>query len=749
MGVAACPGCAAPPGEGPAEQPHAGNIVLSVPGMHCAGCMATVERGLSGLPGVRAARVNLTLKRAMVDAAPGVEPQALVAALERLGYEAHELDPGLLANGTTDRAGRELLMRLAVAGFAMMNVMLLSVAVWSGADGATRDLMHWISAMIALPVVAFSGQPFFRNAVRALRAGRLNMDVPIAFAILTAAGMSLVETWLGGRHAYFDAALALTFFLLAGRYLDHRTRAVARSAAQELAALEVPRALRLVDGREEVTPVADLAVGDLVRVHPGMRLPVDGVIEAGETEIDRAALTGESLPVFAGPGAEVSAGEVNLTGVLSVRVTARGEDTRLHRIAGLVALAETAKNRYTSLADRAAVAYAPGVFVLGLVGFAGWMIWSGDLRVSLNVAIATLIITCPCALGLAVPAVVTAASGRLYRAGVLLKSGTALERLAEVDTVVFDKTGTLTLGRPELDDPQGYGAGDLALAAGLARGSAHPLAQALVRAAEARGIAPVTPDDLREVPGHGVEGVWQGRQARLGRAGWVGGSAVGGTATWLSHADAPALRFGFTDQPRPGAAETVAALDAAGCRVLLLSGDSADAVCATAGRLGIADWRAGLTPEAKLAEVEALAGRGARVLMVGDGLNDTAALAAAHVSAAPASALDAARVASDIVLMGADLRALEDCLATARRARARISENFTLSWVYNAIAVPIALAGLATPLAAALAMSASSVSVSLNALRLLRGSGRGAAPGGRQPARGGAADSGAVAVAGE
>lgn len=723
MGAAACPGCVALPGDGAVAQPEVGQIVLSVPGMHCAGCMATVERGLAAMPGVRAARVNLTLKRAMIEAAPGVEPQALVAALGRLGYEAHELDPGLLADGATDRAGRELLMRLAVAGFAMMNVMLLSVAVWSGAEGATRELMHWISAMIALPVVAFSGQPFFRNAARALRARRLNMDVPIALAILTAAGMSLVETWLGGRHAYFDAALALTFFLLAGRYLDHRTRAVARSAAQELAALEVPRALRLVGGREVVTPVADLAVGDLVRVHPGMRLPVDGVIAEGETEIDRAALTGESLPVFAGPGAEVSAGEVNLTGVLTIRVTARGEDTRLHRIAGLVALAETAKNRYTSLADRAAVAYAPGVFVLGFVGFAGWMLWSGDLRVSLNVAIATLIITCPCALGLAVPAVVTAASGRLYRAGVLLKSGTALERLAEVDTVVFDKTGTLTLGRPELNDPQGYAAADLALAAGLARGSAHPLAEALARAAEARGIAPVAPGDLREEPGYGVEGVWQGGPVRLGRAAWAGGTEAGGTATWLAREGAPSLRFSFTDQLRPGAAETVAALQAAGCRVLLLSGDSADAVRATVGRLGIGDWHAGLTPEEKLAEIETLAKAGARVLMVGDGLNDTAALAAAHVSAAPASALDAARVASDIVLMGADLRALNDCLATARRARARISENFALSWVYNAIAVPIALAGLATPLAAALAMSASSISVSLNALRLLRGAG--------------------------
>lgn len=722
--AAACPGCLAVPAADVATATEApGNIVLSVPGMHCAACIATIERGLAAVPGVRAARVNLTLRRAMVEAAPGITPAALAEVLGRLGYEAHELDPSLLAEAGIDRAGRDLLMRLAVAGFAMMNVMLLSVSVWSGAEGATRELMHWISALIALPVVAFSGQPFFRHAWQALRVGRLNMDVPISLALVTAAGMSLVETWLGGRHAYFDAALALTFFLLAGRYLDHRTRAVARSAAQELAALEVPRALRLRDGREEWVAVADLAVGDRVRVLPGLRLPVDGVIEAGETEIDRAALTGESLPAFAGPGTEVSAGEVNLTGALDVRVTARGEDTRLHRIASLVALAETAKNRYTSLADRAARAYAPGVFILGFIAFAGWMVWSGDVRTALNVAIATLIITCPCALGLAVPAVVTAASGRLYRAGVLLKSGTALERLAEVDTVVFDKTGTLTLGLPEADAPLAHGAEALALAAGLARGSSHPLARAVSKAAEAAGVVPAEVAALREVAGHGVEGLWQGRRVLLGRAAWAGADEAGAarTATWLAVAGQAPRAFTFTDRPRPGARETVAALADAGCRVLLFSGDSRGAVAQVAARLGIAEWRAALTPEEKLAEVEALAAAGSRVLMVGDGLNDTGALAAAHVSAAPGSALDAARVASDIVILGTGLEALAECVATARRARARISENFTISWLYNAIAVPIALAGLVTPFAAALAMSASSVSVSLNALRLLRG----------------------------
>ncbi len=717
--VAACPACVATPPRPESAPEKPGRLMLSLPGIHCAGCIATVEKGLNALPGVHEARVNLTLKRAAVDADADITAEDLVAELDRLGYEAHELDPGTIAATETDSAGRDLLMRLAVAGFAMMNVMLLSVAVWSGAEDATRDLMHWISAMIALPAVAFSARPFFVNALSALSARRLNMDVPISLAIILAAGMSLYETAMSGRHAYFDAALSLTFFLLGGRYLDHRTRATARSAAQELAALEVPRAVKLEDGREVVTPIAELAIGDRVVVKPGARVPVDGVVEVGTSEIDRALLTGESLPVFAGPDSDVAAGEQNLTGPLTVRVTARGEDTRLHKIADLVALAETARNRYTSLADRAAAAYAPGVHLLALFAFAGWMIASGDMRLSINIAIATLIITCPCALGLAVPAVTTAASGRLFRKGVLLKSATALERLAEIDTVVFDKTGTLTLGTPEMQGLRDHARTDLALAAALAAGSSHPLAQALAGAAAADGVTPADVSEIREVPGYGVQAQWGGQRVRLGRASWVGAEAAAeGPATWLQVGDAPPVRFDFTDELRPGAAEAIGALRGAGCRVMLISGDSDRAVAATADRLGIALHEAGALPEDKAGRIEALHREGHKVLMVGDGLNDTGALAAAHVSISPASALDAARVASDIVLLNGDLTVLGDCLVTARSATKRIRENFGIATAYNAIAIPIALAGFATPLAAALAMSISSITVSLNALRL-------------------------------
>ncbi|MGP6088206.1 heavy metal translocating P-type ATPase [Antarctobacter jejuensis] len=719
--VSACPACsAAPAAEALAarEAPTEAHIVLSLPTIHCAACMSAVERALNGLPQVHSARVNLTMKRVSIEADPDVTAAEMIPVVEAAGYEAHELDSTALSATATDKAGRDLLMRLAVAGFAAMNVMLLSIAVWSGAEGPTRDMFHWISAAIVLPAVAFSGMPFFRNAWTALSAGRLNMDVPISLAILLAVVTSLWETALSGEHAYFDAAIALTFFLLTGRYLDHRTRSVARSAAEELAALEVPRAWRLTEGGEEQVPASELRVGDLIRVRPGGRMPVDGEIAQGTSELDRSLLTGETLPVFAEPGRAVSAGEVNLTGPLVVRATAVGRDTSLHRMADLVAVAESGRSRYTSLADRAAKLYAPGVHILSALAFVGWLIYAGDLRVALNIAAAVLIITCPCALGLAVPAVTTAASGRLFKRGLLIKDATALERLAQVDTVVFDKTGTLTAGTPELTNLNDFTRRDLEIALALAEGSSHPLSQSLTAAARDAGIEPVALSHVAEVPGHGTQGIWRGQEVRLGRATWVGGGQTDQTAAWLRVGDGPAQVFTFTDRLRDGAEEAVSALKEAGLKVILISGDTTRAVEALAVRLGIDHWMAEALPQDKAARIEAMTGDGAHVLMVGDGLNDTAALSAAHASISPASALDAARVASDIVLLGGTLAPIPEAVRTARKATRRIRENFTVATWYNVIAVPLAVAGLCSPLIAALAMSASSITVSLNALRL-------------------------------
>ncbi|SEM26569.1 Cu2+-exporting ATPase [Roseovarius tolerans] len=716
----ACPACsAAPAAEALAARdlPKA-QIALSLPTIHCSACISKIERALNDHPQVNSARVNLTLKRASIDAAPEVTAEEMRTLVEGLGYEAHELDAGTLNATATDRAGRDLLMRLAVAGFASMNVMLLSVSVWSGAEDATRDMFHWISAAITLPAIAFSGVPFFRNAWAALRNGRLNMDVPIVLAIVLAIVTSLWETMLSGEHAYFDAALALTFFLLAGRYLDHRTRAIARSAAEELTALEVPRATRVTGGVEEVVNVAELAVGDLILVRPGGRMPVDGEIVSGTSEIDRSLLTGETLPVFAGEGQAVSAGEVNLTGPLTIRASAVGAETSLHRMADLVAIAESGRSRYTSLADKAATLYAPGVHILSGLSFIGWYLYTWDMRTALNIAAAVLIITCPCALGLAVPAVTTAASGRLFRRGMLIKHETALERLAQVDTVVFDKTGTLTTGTPHLTNLDKLPRAAVETALALAQGSSHPLAQAITKAARDAGFAAAEVRDVTEVPGYGTKGLIAGEEVRLGRASWTGAEGLSQTATYLKIGAAAPLGLTFTDALRPGAEDAVQALVKGGKRVILMSGDTTPSVEALAQRLGIPHWMAEALPADKAARVEALRAEGAHVLMVGDGLNDTAALAAAHVSISPATALDAARVASDIVLLGNDLSPIGAACETAKSATRRIRENFRIATVYNIIAVPLAVAGLATPLIAALAMSLSSITVSLNALRL-------------------------------
>ncbi len=717
---AACPACAAAPAaEHLAELPKDAKLMLSLPGIHCAGCISGVESALMAMPGVKDARVNLTLRRAAVEAEAGITADDLTAVLERAGYEAHELDPGVLATTAADQQGKDLMMRLAVSFFAMMNVMLLSVAVWSGADGFTRDMMHWISAAIAIPAVIFCGRPFYASAWGALRGGRLNMDVPITLAIVLAVGTSLYETMHSGEHAYFDAAIALCCFLLAGRYLDHRTRASARSAAQELAALEVPRALRLsANGDEETVSVAELAVGDIVRVKPGGRIPVDGVVTDGQSELDRALMTGESLPVYAGPGQSVSAGEVNLTGLLTIEVQAAGRDTALHRIADLVAVAEAGRNNYTSLADQAAKLYAPGVHILSAVAAVGWYIYTQDLRIALNIAAAVLIITCPCALGLAVPAVTTAASGKLFRKGLLIKDGTALERLAEADTVIFDKTGTLTTGAAEPLALEALAPDTARVALALAQGSSHPLAEALAKGLLEAGVRPAGVEAIVEVPGYGVEGRWKGQTVRLGRAAWLGAEAPEMTATMLKIGDVAPVTISFTDTLRDGAAEVVTALKAQGKRVLLISGDTAPAVERFAARIGIEEVFAEALPAEKASKVAEIADQGGKVLMVGDGLNDTAALAAAHVSISPASALDAARTASDMVLTGRSLSPIADAMGTSVSASRRIRENFTIATVYNVLAVPLAVAGLCSPLIAALAMSSSSLTVSLNALRV-------------------------------
>lgn len=702
-----CPACDAAPAAVETAGSGTADLMLSVPTVHCAACIGRIERALLAQPGVHFARVNLSLKRVGIGGT--ITEEQAVDLLAREGYPAHPLADEVLAQDT-DAVGRNLLWRLGLAGFAMMNVMLLSVAVWSGATDATRDLFHLISAVIAAPVVIYAGQPFFQGAWSALRVGRLNMDVPISLALLLATVMSLYETLNGGEHAYFDAAVSLTFFLLIGRYLDHRTRASARSAAKELSALEDYRAQRLdANGRTVPTLISELQLGDQILVPTGMRLPVDGDLITASAQLDRSFLTGEADAVTVPQGAALHAGEVNLGAPLIMMATAVGEDTTLRRIATLVETAENARNSYTALADRAAAIYAPAVHLLAFAAFIGWFTFDGDMRHAINVAIAVLIITCPCALGLAVPAVSTAAISRLYKLGFLVKSGSALERLAQVDTVVFDKTGTLTL--PGVDVTE-IPATDRGVVLALAQHSAHPLSRAL-----AGSLAEDHPTELQqvaEVKGQGVQALWGGVPVALGNGEWLG-AAFAGLGYRVGERFEELIKI---ETPRPGAADAVRGLKERGLTVTLLSGDRMQAAEAAAQTLGINTVIADVTPDQKHNVLEQMRAEGRHVLMVGDGLNDTAALAAAHASLAPSSAIDASRNAADVVLTRDSFADLPYVLDVGSRARRLSLQNFGIALCYNCVAVPLALFGLATPLLAALAMSSSSITVLLNAIRV-------------------------------
>jgi Cu2+-exporting ATPase len=702
------------------------HLDLAVEGINCAGCMAKIERNLSKIPDVTLARVNLTDRRLAVEWKEGtIDPSIFVARLKELGYKAYPFERLEAESAESSRASA-LLRRLGVAAFAAMNVMMLSIPVWSGNASdmlpEQRDFFHWLSALIVLPAAAYSAQPFFSSAFAALRARSVNMDVPIAIGITLALAMSLVETASHADHAYFDAAIMLIAFLLAGRYLDQNMRRRTRAFAGNLAALKGETATKFVSDEEVRTvPIAAIEPGDIVLLRPGERSAVDGNVISGRSEIDQSLITGETLPVIAMPGTAVYAGTLVRSGTLRVRVAAASEATLLAEISRLLDNALQARSRYLRLAERAARMYAPVVHATALLTMLGWLIAGATFHDSIVTAIAVLIITCPCALGLAIPAVQTIASGALFSSGVLLNSGDAIERLAEIDRIIFDKTGTLTL--PELDvaNAAAIPADVFALAGRVALSSRHPVAAAVARAANA--TSPLA--GIEEVPGQGVCGVVDDREVRLGRPSYCGAEAEANAILSRDpEASVVAFRhgaachvFAVRQRLRPDAAAVVDRLRQYGIAVEIASGDREPAVRMAAQSLGICEWRAEVTPVDKIARINELARQGFKVLMVGDGLNDAPALASAYASMSPVTATHMSQAAADAIFLGERLAPVATAIAISRKARALMRQNLWLAVVYNALAVPVAIAGLVTPLIAAAAMSGSSILVMLNALR--------------------------------
>jgi Cu2+-exporting ATPase len=687
---------------------------IMLAGLSCGACVWLVEQALMAEPDVTHARAALTTRRLSLRwTGERTRADDFAVSLARLGFRAVPFSQPCL-DAADDAETKSLTRALGIATFGAMNVMLVSMAVWFGTDmgEATRALMHWLAALIALPTILVAGRPFFRAAFGALLARRANMDVAISIAVLATAAMSLSEALRNGPYTWFDGATALLALLLAGRVLDRAARARAGRAVAELLALQRASVRRMLsDGITEEVPADQLEVGDRLLLAAGEALPVDAVAETGDALFDLAAVTGESVPRTLLRGAGVPAGAVNMGAAAVVRVTHPADQGSLAAKARMLDAGLQARSRFTGIADKAARIYVPAVLLAALAAFVGWMMLGGaGWREALVPTVSVLIITCPCGLAIAVPAVQAVAVGGLFRRGILVASPTALERLATADHAVLDKTGTLTEGRPVLL-PGGWSEDALRRGARLAQASRHPLAQALAHACPG---APAATDAIEE-PGQGI----RAGKARLGSAAFVGAvpHADDGMAIWFHDGDEAPVRFAFADPPREDSPQSAARLRALGLGVEIASGDRPAAVKQAAREAGIAHWLAEATPADKAARISALVAMGRRPVMVGDGINDAPALAAAHVGASPASGTDLARITADIVLRRDGIAALVEAIAVARRAQHLARQNIGFSLAYNLLAVPLAIAGVVTPLIAAIVMATSSLAVTLNALR--------------------------------
>ena len=731
---------------------------LLLDGLRCAGCVNRVEQALRALPGVERASVSFATHRAYVGHDPSrVAVAALVGCVASLGYQATPYDPA-----TVDRparaAAREALIRLLVAAFLAGNVMLLSLALYLGTDSideTTRRALRWLAIALSLPAVTWCARPFWRGAWSGLRRRELTLDVPVVLGFATAFVVSIAGTLGETTHVFADSASMIVFLILLGRTLEGSARARAASAVDRFVKLAPETATRRTARGIETVPATALRVGDIVVVPPGRALPADGRVLRGTTELDESLISGEAQPVLRGPGDRVTGGTRNTLAEIEVGVTATAGGGTLARIAALLERAQAERPPVQRIADRVAGVFAPAVLLAALATALAWT-WAGApaTQVAL-IAASVLIVACPCALGLATPVAVTAAIGRAAGLGVLFKSGAAVEACARVQVALLDKTGTLTEGRLAVAEllPARAGEGplhELLAAAAAAEGaSLHPIAAAIRAAAEAAGVAAAEATTRRVVPGRGViagrlDGEAGNRQILIGSRALLEGNGIvidpaleeaalkaaerGESLAWVARREsgrAEALGvITLADRPRADARAAVARLRALGLGVALVSGDHAAAVASAAVRAGIPEWSSGVSPEDKVRSVQrrrAEAPDGPRrVLMVGDGVNDAAALAAADVAIAFARGADVAIHAADVIVQAPRLGAVPDAVELSRVTLRRIRENMGLALLYNAVAVPLAAAGVLHPLESAIAMGLSSLVVTANSLRLLR-----------------------------
>jgi Cu2+-exporting ATPase len=709
-----------------------------IQGMHCAACAFTVEEALMSVPGVQSVEVNAATHRAkVVWSERQVKPSAWMSAIAKAGYGALPAADSSLRQARHEE-GRRALWRWLVAGFCMMQVMMYAYPAYVAQEGdITPDmvfLLRWASWVLTLPVVLFSCGPFFSNALRDIRAQRVSMDLPVALGMVITFLLSSIATFepegVFGAEVYYDSLTMFVFFLLTGRWLELRVRDRTAGALEALMN-RLPDSVerQLPSGEFERVAVRRVMVGDVIRVSPSESFPADGVILQGQTLADEALLTGESRPQARGVGDSVVAGSHNLSGIVTVRVTQVGEGTQFSHIVSLMENASLQKPRLAQLADRIAKPFLVGVLVLAALSAVYW--WPTNPSHALMVAVAVLVVTCPCALSLATPAAMLAAAGNLARHGVLVRNLQALESLAEIDTVIFDKTGTLTQDGQRITQvmtAEGVSSEyALGLAAALAKHSLHPLSRALVKAYEASGLgdAPAA-HDVHETIGLGLEGQLDGK-LRLGSAMFCMPKTKGipeqvqDCQVHLCTENEWLASWRLSEDVRADAVETLQALKNLDLEVWLLSGDRPESAQHVAQEVGIAHAFGACTPQDKLARMQAAQSQGARVAMVGDGLNDGPVLAGAHVSMAFGNAVPLAQSKSDLVLMGGSLLVVAQSIKLARHTLRVVKQNLVWAAAYNALCVPLAVVGLLPAWLAGLGMALSSLWVVLNSLRLTKG----------------------------
>jgi Cu+-exporting ATPase len=716
------------------------HVELAIEGMTCSSCVGRVERALLKAPGVRRASVNLASERAHVELLGQPDPAALIQAVNKAGYRANLIGERQPATHTAEqRLRRERWTLIA----ALVLAAPLVIPMFGDLFGQHWMLPAWAQFLLATPVQFILGARFYKAAYKAVRAGTGNMDLLVALGTSAGYGLSLYQWWAtpAGQmpHLYFEASAVVIALVLLGKYLESRAKRQTSAAIRALEALRPERALRLVEGREENVAIGALRLGDIVVVKPGERFPVDGEVIDGESQADEALISGESLPVAKQPGSPVTGGAINGEGRLIVRTTALGGESVLARIIRLVEDAQAAKAPIQKLVDRVSEVFVPAVLVIALFTLGGWLLAGAALETALINAVAVLVIACPCALGLATPAAIMAGTGVAARHGILIKDAEALEVAHAVTSVAFDKTGTLTSGKPRivhLHAVDGDEASLLRLAGALQRGSEHPLARAVLDDCAERQLVVPEVQNSQALSGRGIAGALEGRQLALGNhrllvesglqpgdlaqraADW---EAEGRTLSWLIET-APSARviglFAFGDTLKDGAAEAVAALHERGIRTHLISGDNRGSANAVAQRLGIDDVHAEVLPADKAAEVGRLKEDGGVVAMVGDGINDAPALAAADVGIAMGGGTDVAMHAAGITLMRGDPRLVPAALEISRRTYAKIRQNLFWAFIYNLIGIPLAALGFLSPVVAGAAMALSSVSVVSNALLL-------------------------------